>query len=314
MTTRDDGRGVPPARVRAGAAVAVAALLAMLGTGCSSGPEPAPPTNDPEFAARLAELSAAYQSRDADRILSFYAPDTHTLSFGQNVKYDTGSQSHKASLQKLLGRVQEGKLSLGDDTQVWKRDQDRVWTLRSIDLEAKLDDGSTLGYQGKHSAIWEKQGGVWLIAYEHFWGDPKLTRPGAPPPAAPPMPPPGPPPLASIEEAQGYLKDIFFDLDKSNIRPDQRATMDANVDFLKKYPSVEFTIEGHCDDRASRSYNMKLGQRRADETKDFLMAAGIDPARMKTVTMGKERPFVAGKKDEDSRQQNRRSHFVVTKK
>lgn len=313
MTTRDDGRGVPPARVRAGAAVAVAALLAMLGTGCSSGPEPEPPTNDPEFAAKLDSLAEAYQSRDADRVLAFYTPDTQALSFGQPYKYDTGTGASRDTLKRYLGGVESATMTLGEETKVWKRDSDKVWTLRDLSLTAKFGDGSDFEFKGTHSAIWVQTGGVWLIYYEHFWGDPKLTRPAAPP-VAPPMPPPGPPPLASIEEAQGYLKDIFFDLDKSNIRPDQRATMDANVEFLKKYPSVEFTIEGHCDDRASRSYNMKLGQRRADETKDYLMAAGIDPARMKTATMGKERPFVKGKKDEDSRQQNRRSHFVVTKK
>jgi peptidoglycan-associated lipoprotein len=151
-----------------------------------------------------------------------------------------------------------------------------------------------------------------VIVYEHFWGDPKIVQQAAAPPLAPP-PPGGPPPLASIEEAQGYLKDIFFDLDKWDIRPDQHERIRQNLEFLTKYPSVEFTIEGHCDDRASRPYNIKLGEKRANETRDFLIAGGIAPARIKTVTMGKERPFEKGT-DEDSRQQNRRSHFVVTKK
>lgn len=307
--------GLGPLSAGRGPGAFLAAIVVLgLTSGCASSKNE-PPTNDPEFAARLTNLAEAYSSRDADRILAFYDGDTYTLSFAQQYKYDTGADSHRSSLARLLGEVKDGRLTMGDETDVWKRDDDKVWTLRGIELTADLNNGDKLTFKGKHSAIWRKKDGEWKISYEHFWGDPQITRP-APVAAAPPPAPPAPaapPPLASIEEAQGYLKDIFFDLDKYDIRPDQRGTMDENVAFLKKYPGVEFTIEGHCDDRASRSYNIKLGQNRANETRDFLISAGIDAGRIKTVSMGKERPFAQGK-DEDSRQSNRRSHFVVTKK
>ncbi len=277
-----------------------------------------PPTNDPEFAQRLQDLAKDVESMDAGRVATHYASDSYSLSFDQPFKFDTGLDSSKTSVQNLVGLVKEGKVSLGSDTQVWKRDSGKVWTLRPVTVDATLKNGDIFKFQGKHSAIWEQRDGRWVIVYEHFWGDPELKRAQAAAELAPPVTAPAPkaaplPPLGSIEEAQGYLKDIFFDLDKWNIREDQRATFEANLDFLKKYPGVEFTIEGHCDDRASKPYNIELGRKRANEVRDFLVAGGVDASRVKTVTLGKGRPF-AGGKDEESRQLNRRAHFVVTKK
>ncbi len=295
-------------------------LVALLSLpACSTGHRytAGPPTNDPEFSARLSKLAQAYEALDADRVLASYDPKTYTLSFDQPYKFDTGIESHRSSLEKFLSQAKTARVTLGEETKVWKREEGRVWTFRDMELVAELKNGDTFTFKGQHSAIWEKSGETeaWLIAYEHFWGDPKLVRAvgEASPPAAAPAPPPSLPPLASKEEAQGYLKDIFFDLDKYDIRPDQRSTIDADIVFLKKYPTVKFTIEGHCDDRATRAYNMKLGTRRAEMTRDYMMAAGIDASRIAIVTMGKERPFVKGT-DDDSRQQNRRSHFVVTSK
>jgi peptidoglycan-associated lipoprotein len=275
-------------------------------------PKLEPPSYDADWERRLDTLATAYVSRDPQKLFPFYSEDTYTLSFDQTYKFDTGRQSHLESLGQRFKTVKVGRLAFGPDTQVWKRDNGKVWTLRSLEFEAEAVEGFNVVFKGKHSAIWEERAGAWVIVYEHFWGDPKIVQQAAAPPLAPP-PPGGPPPLASIEEAQGYLKDIFFDLDKWDIRPDQHERIRQNLEFLTKYPSVEFTIEGHCDDRASRPYNIKLGEKRANETRDFLIAGGIAPARIKTVTMGKERPFEKGT-DEDSRQQNRRSHFVVTKK
>ncbi|KAA0252307.1 hypothetical protein FBQ97_07660 [Acidobacteria bacterium ACD] len=297
------GRGLFSIGRGLGALLAAVAALGLT-AGCASSRNE-PPSHDPEFAARLDSLAEAYSSRDAEKILSFYDPDTYTLSFGQRYKFDTGSQSHKESLARIMGDVGAGKLTMGEETLVWKRDTDKVWTLRPFAITADLKDGGKFTFKGKHSAIWVEKNGAWLISYEHFWGDPEVSRP------APPPPPPAPP-IAAAPAQRPALKDVFFDLDKYDIRPDQRATMDENLEILKKWPSVEVLIEGHCDDRASRKYNMKLGQNRANETRDFLVAGGIDPGRIKTVSMGKERPFAEGR-DEESRQSNRRSHFVVTK-
>jgi len=117
----------------------------------------------------------------------------------------------------------------------------------------------------------------------------------------------------SINELSGMLKPAFFDYDKADIRSDARDVLAANATWLKKYPSVQFTIEGHTDERGTAQYNLALGDRRANAAKDYLVSLGVDASRVKTVSYGKERPFATGH-DEDSWQKNRRAHFVVTGK
>jgi peptidoglycan-associated lipoprotein len=111
--------------------------------------------------------------------------------------------------------------------------------------------------------------------------------------------------------AAGYLKPAFFDYDKADIRPDGREVLNANAEWLKKYPGVQITIEGHSDERGTAQYNLALGDRRANAAKEYLASLGIATARMKTISYGKERPFAPGH-DEESYQKNRRAHFVVT--
>ena len=111
----------------------------------------------------------------------------------------------------------------------------------------------------------------------------------------------------------GYLKDAFFDYDKSDIRDDSRAVLAADADWLKKYASVQILIEGHCDERGTSEYNLALGDRRANACKEYLVSLGLDGARIKTVSYGKERPFCTAS-TEDCWQQNRRGHFVITAK
>ena len=112
---------------------------------------------------------------------------------------------------------------------------------------------------------------------------------------------------------KGYLKDIFFDLDLSEVRGDQRDAMAANAEWLKKWPAVKIQIEGHCDERGSNKYNMALGDKRANAAKDYLVSLGIDASRVSTISYGEERPFVEGH-DEAAWAQNRRGHFLVTAK
>ena len=102
---------------------------------------------------------------------------------------------------------------------------------------------------------------------------------------------------------------VFFDFDKSNIRPDQRATLEKQAAWLKTYPQVKLMIEGHCDERGTREYNLALGERRANSVKDFLVALGINPDRLQTISYGKERPAAQGH-NEAAWAQNRRGVSV----
>ena len=140
----------------------------------------------------------------------------------------------------------------------------------------------------------------------------------APPPPAvePPPPAPAPPvalpaPVAAREAEKGPpLGDIFFDYDQSLIRPDAKKTLDKNVEWLRGTAKPNLVIEGHCDERGTQEYNLALGQRRAKAAQDYLVASGIEEKRIKTISYGKERPFVVGH-DESAWQWNRRTHFVL---
>jgi peptidoglycan-associated lipoprotein len=160
--------------------------------------------------------------------------------------------------------------------------------------------------------------------------------PPPPPPAAPAPPPPPPPPPApraaatppsaalteeeifarkSLEQlnAEKPLDDMYFDLDKSDIRSDARAALQKDADYLKKWPSVQVMVEGHCDSRGSSEYNLALGSRRATAVKDYLVSLGVPIARVTIVSKGKEQPF-CNEESESCWQQNRRGHFVITAK
>ncbi|MEQ8354681.1 MAG: peptidoglycan-associated lipoprotein Pal [Kiloniellaceae bacterium] len=103
---------------------------------------------------------------------------------------------------------------------------------------------------------------------------------------------------------------VFFDYDSYNVRADQRGTVEALAAWLDTHPSVTLTIEGHADERGTREYNLALGERRANSVRDYLVALGINPARLSTVSYGEERPAVLGSSD-SAWAQNRRGVFVV---
>jgi peptidoglycan-associated lipoprotein len=113
--------------------------------------------------------------------------------------------------------------------------------------------------------------------------------------------------------ARGYLKDAFFDYDKADLRDDARTALSTDAEWLKRYRSIQFLIEGHCDERGTSEYNLALGDRRANAAKEYLVSLGVDASRIKTVSYGKERPF-CNESSEDCWQQNRRAHFLVTAK
>ncbi len=117
----------------------------------------------------------------------------------------------------------------------------------------------------------------------------------------------------TLVEISGYLKPAFFDYDKADIRADAKEVLSADAEFLRKWPTLKVNLEGHCDERGTREYNLALGQRRAASARDFLVSLGIDASRLQIISYGKERPFCTGQ-TEDCWQKNRRAHFVVTAK
>lgn len=107
------------------------------------------------------------------------------------------------------------------------------------------------------------------------------------------------------------VQDAYFDLDRSDIRPDARDALSRTAQFLRTYPNVKVVIQGDCDERGSTEYNLGLGQRRADAAKQFLVSLGISADRMQTVSYGKEKP-VCNEHTEECWQRNRRAHFAMT--
>lgn len=112
---------------------------------------------------------------------------------------------------------------------------------------------------------------------------------------------------------KGYLSDAFYDYDQADLREDARSALAANAEWLKKYPTVQVLMEGHCDERGTAAYNLALGERRANAAKEYLASLGVDGSRLRTVSYGKERPF-CNESTESCWQQNRRAHFVISAK
>ena len=104
---------------------------------------------------------------------------------------------------------------------------------------------------------------------------------------------------------------VHFDYDQSDLRPEDRAILDAKVPILQGNPGVMIRIQGHTDERGSDEYNLALGQRRAAAVKRYLVDHGIAESRLQTITYGEERPVAQGS-DESAYAQNRRAEFEIT--
>jgi peptidoglycan-associated lipoprotein len=113
--------------------------------------------------------------------------------------------------------------------------------------------------------------------------------------------------------AHGYLQDAYFDYDKAELRGDARNALAKDAEWLKKYPSLQLLIEGHCDERGTEEYNLALGDRRANATREYLASLGVPDAKVRTVSYGKDRPFCSSETDQ-CWQENRRAHFLITAK
>ena len=128
------------------------------------------------------------------------------------------------------------------------------------------------------------------------------------------------PPVAQVSQAPlpGSERDfvvnvgdrVYFDFDKYNVRSDAQPLLDAQSAWLKRYPAVQVRIEGNCDERGTREYNLALGARRANAVREYLVAHGIPAARISTVSYGKEKPIDLGSGDEAD-QHNRNAHTAI---
>jgi len=128
----------------------------------------------------------------------------------------------------------------------------------------------------------------------------------------PPPPPPSGPAKGSQEDFLANVSSdrVFFDTDKYDIDAEDQATLSSQAQWLMQNPTVRVTVEGHCDERGTRDYNLALGERRANAAKNYLASLGIDPSRITTISYGKERPVALGS-DESAWAQNRRAVTVT---
>src|SRR5258706_14696206 len=125
-----------------------------------------------------------------------------------------------------------------------------------------------------------------------------------------PTPPVDPAPSPDLDALfPKEVQDAYFDFNKADIRPDARAALAKTADFLRNYPQLRVTVEGHCYERGSTEYNLALGDRRAGAVKQYLVSLGLSADRISTVSFGKEKPF-CNQGNESCWQQNRRGHFV----
>ena len=151
---------------------------------------------------------------------------------------------------------------------------------------------------------------------------PKAPEVLPPPPDAPatttaPAPAPTPAPTGPSVGSQSHFEDavngqnvIYFDTDRFNIDTADAAALQSQAQYLARYPQISITVEGHADERGTREYNLALGERRANSAKNYLVGLGVDPARISTVSYGKERPVALGS-NEQAWAQNRRAVSVV---
>ena len=102
---------------------------------------------------------------------------------------------------------------------------------------------------------------------------------------------------------------VFFDFNRSELNDEARETLRQKADVLRDYPDIRVRIEGHCDERGTVEYNLALGERRAEASRQYLVDLGIDPDRLTTVSYGEERALVEGQ-NESAWAQNRRDEFV----
>jgi len=119
------------------------------------------------------------------------------------------------------------------------------------------------------------------------------------------------PPGSSAHFVAQVQDRVYFDFDSYSLDSEDRQALQQQAAWLKLYPQTTITVEGHCDERGTREYNLALGARRANAVKDYLINLGVDPARVRTISYGKERPVAPGS-NEAAWRLNRRGVTVVS--
>ncbi len=119
-------------------------------------------------------------------------------------------------------------------------------------------------------------------------------------------------PRTISEELAAIFRNIYFDFDRYDIREDARPRLEVVADYLKENPAVRILVEGHCDERGTREYNLVLGEQRALSTRRFLVGLGVAPERIFTVSYGKDMPADPAS-NEEAWARNRRAEFKVEK-
>jgi peptidoglycan-associated lipoprotein len=137
---------------------------------------------------------------------------------------------------------------------------------------------------------------------------PPVTSAPAPTPTGPEGPAPGS--QAHFAQVMNGQDTIYFDTDRYNIDSPDQVALQQQAQYLAQYPNVRATIEGHCDERGTREYNLALGERRANAAKNYLISLGVAADRITTVSYGKERPKALGS-NEQAWAQNRRAVTIV---
>ena len=116
--------------------------------------------------------------------------------------------------------------------------------------------------------------------------------------------------MSDVEKLAQVGNTVYFGFDSSELAGEAQATLDRQAAFLNVNPTMVVIIEGHADERGTREYNLALGDRRAVAVRDYLLAKGLNVARVRTVSYGKERPAVSGS-NEESWAKNRRAATVL---
>ena len=133
-----------------------------------------------------------------------------------------------------------------------------------------------------------------------------------PPPPPPPAPQPPPPPPQPPARQPLSFQSVYFDFDKSIVKPEGKVELDKAAKLMQENPGVVLELQGNCDARGTDSYNMALGQRRANAVFDYLKSKGIAANRLKTVSFGKSKPMVSNDTDA-GRAKNRRVDLTIVK-
>ncbi len=136
------------------------------------------------------------------------------------------------------------------------------------------------------------------------------TQQGEPYPSQPAQPA-GPVPGSEADFLASVISDtVHFDTDKYGIDGESEGILRSQAQWLMRYSGKSVTIEGHCDERGTREYNLALGERRANSAKNYLTALGVDPGRINVISYGKERPVALGS-DEAAWAKNRRAVTIT---